>query len=205
MDVYVDFTQNWFNHPDEKVRTQLVEKLKENLLEIYKNDLDNKINRLRNLKLTGIFKIDKFGNEWSECIRCYEDGRFISTVVLCGAIAEKITCDLIEEANIHINNSKMTREQKEGFFSLTQKERINLLADFKILSHEVAGKLQQIRDKRNDYIHPEKKKPINSETDSKNMLNLLESILKKLYELVPESGQLTNINQPLKLNREKVE
>ena len=99
----------------------------------------------------------------------------------------------------------MTLKQKEGFFRLSQAERIKLLRDFTIISHEVAGKLEEIKTKRNNYVHPQKKNPINPEKDSKDMLNLLEDILVKLYRLVPESGPLTNINQPLKLDREKVE
>lgn len=205
MKVYFNFTKNSLNHPDKIIRHQLTEQIKTQLLDNYKNDLDNKINRIKNLNLTGIFKIDKFGDEWDECIKCYEEGRFISTVALCGTIAEKITCDLIEEVDIRIYNNPMTAKQKEGFFRLSQAEKIELLRDFNIISHEVAGKLTEIKNKRNNYVHPQKKNPINPEKDSKDMLNLLEDILVKLYKLVPELGQLTSINQPLKLDREKVE
>lgn len=205
MEVYFDFTKNLLNHPDEKTREEVTEEIKKSLLAGYTKDLDNKIKRMKTLNLVGLYKIDKFGAEWTECIKCYIDGRFISTVGLCGIITEKITCDLIEEANIEINNQSMTLKQKEGFFRLSQAERIKLLMDLKIISPEVAGKLYEIKNKRNDYIHPQKKRPYNPEKDSKDMLNLVEDILVKLYKLVPVSGELTNINQPLKLDREKIE
>jgi len=204
MKVYFNYTKNLLDHPDEKTRTNLIEKIKEGLLESYKKDLDNKITRMKDLNLIGMFKIDKFGDEWLECIKNYEDGRFISVVALCGIIAEKITYGLIEETEIKINNSSVSLKQKAGFLRLNQAERIGLLEEFKIISHEISGKLNQIRDKRNNYLHPNRRSPINPEKDSKDMLNLLEDILKSLYKLVPVSGQLTNITQPLKLDREKV-
>jgi hypothetical protein len=205
MKVYFSFIKNSLNHPDKKIRQKLIKKYKKNLLKNYESDLNNKIKRLKNLNLTGLIKIDKFVEEWDECIKSYREGRFISTVALCGIIGEKLTCNLIEEMEIKLNNKMMTQQQKEGFFRLHQVERIDLLRDFKIISHEVAGKLHQIREKRNNYVHPIKRKPTNPEKDAKTMINLLEDILIKLYNLVPVSGKLTNIKQPLKLNREKVE
>lgn len=205
MKAYFTYTKNLLNHPDEKTRTYSIEQIKESLLESYRKDLDNKIARMKNLNLVGIFKVDKFEDELTECLKCYEDGRFISVVVLCGAIAETIAHDLIEEADIKLDGKPITLNQKEGFFRLSQAEKIELLRDFNIISPEVAGKMIEIKDKRNDYIHPQKKNPTNPEEDSKNMLNLLEDILAKLYRLVPVSEPLTNITQPLKLDREKVE
>ena len=140
------------------------------------------LQRLKNVKAIKFVLMNEFlRDEFKEAFHNYINGLDLSCISLCGIIGENIVLDLFENAVIKINETALTNQQKrEAFDYLNQELKIDLLLKLTVINQETAGKLQEIRKKRNNFVHQRQQIKAN-ENDSQIIINLLTDILHNVY------------------------
>ncbi len=166
---------------DAAKKKKFLEKVKENFVNERKDDLSNMIKRYSELKdIKFIFVEGVLMDKLKQCIYTYTEGRYLSTISLCGIMAEDVTIDVFVSSTIKANKNVLGQKAKrEAFRTLTQEHRTKFLFDLKLIDEETAGKLNEIRIKRNSHVHP--KGGVSEKKDSLTMLNLLIDLLHKVY------------------------
>lgn len=166
---------------DEHKRFELINKIKLALETEKQKEAEVTLERLRELNALKFVKVnEELMNNLKECMANYLDSRFLSTIALCGIIAEEIVLDTFQRLEIKINGNILDSKQAFNTFKyLTQENRISILNSMQIIKPEVRGKLDQIRIKRNNYLHPSKSD--NKQKDALDSINLLMNIIEELY------------------------
>lgn len=84
-------------------------------------------------------------------------GNFLSTISMCGFVAEMITVFLYETSNITINQEKVSKVEKKlfgrDFEKLGQERRLDILRSFSVIDEKTYEKFNDVRLSRNKYLH----------------------------------------------------
>lgn len=167
--------------------------IRTDILSEHTKNADFIIERVRTLRAVPFIQLsEKVMERLKEALTCYVNGLDYATIIVVGGVAESITLEIIDETDVRFNGTEIHLEQKKSFETFSQEMRIDFLSQAKRISPEVAGKLHEIRKKRNDYIHP--KRAVRASNDSMNMLNLLIDILSLVFP-APEEGIRIALNK----------
>ncbi|MCK4669806.1 MAG: hypothetical protein KAT43_01290 [Nanoarchaeota archaeon] len=196
--IYFNYVSNLLRQlkdgENQKAKEKIKLEVQKHLVTEYSKSADFIVNRMIKLKAVNFIKIPvDFMDKFKECISCYVNGFDLSVITLCGLIGEQVTFELLKTSEIAINGQLLDNRRKQGFMLKTQENRLKLLEKVGILDPEPYGKLDQIRIKRNQYIHPTK--ILNPEKDSLDMINLLISVICKLFEEKDGAKHFIKINQ----------
>jgi hypothetical protein len=102
--------------------------------------------------------LDRFVWPLRHAIGSYMVGNYLSTISLCGAVAEWLAILLFEMAHVTTNGQEMTIEGQKNIFSreferLGQERRIGVLVGYGIIGEDLKSDFLLIKDTRNNYLH----------------------------------------------------
>lgn len=166
----------------EELKQKYMLKIIDSQIEERKEKIPDIINRLKKVKATRFVSMNElFMDQFKEALDDYVNGLDLSCISIGGVLAEAIVLDLFERTDILVKGRELTNQHKRAAFSnLSQEVKIDLLLEFTIIDDETAGKLHQIRDRRNEFVHPKQLRKAN-ETDSLIIINLLTDVIHKVY------------------------
>ncbi|EKD26023.1 MAG: hypothetical protein ACD_79C01402G0003 [uncultured bacterium] len=89
---------------------------------------------------------------------CYSLGNYLGTIALCGVVSEMISILFYEISPLTINGQSITKDQEEKIFgrefeNLGQERRVAVLNAYNIISKELEGHFNKIRNIRKKYLH----------------------------------------------------
>jgi hypothetical protein len=117
----------------------------------------------------------KFISLFDEGYKSFLLGLYHSTVSLYSVAIERFCYDLLENANIEIDDKVLDYEQKKSLFKIPLTTIINLLTELDLIDNNLASKMHKINQLRNNYVHPLLEgDPYN---DAKKSINLLCDII----------------------------
>lgn len=101
--------------------------------------------------------ITKLVKPLQQAISSFMLGNFLSTISMCGFVAEMITVFLYETSNITINQEKVSKVEKKlfgrDFEKLGQERRLDVLRGFSVIDEKTWEKFNEVRVYRNKYLH----------------------------------------------------
>jgi hypothetical protein len=112
-------------------------------------------------------------------------GDYLATIALCGMTAEMMTVLIWEINNITLKGKKLSKKQEKRLFgkkfiNLNQYRRLEILKIFNLVSENQFKSFDDIRTKRNEYLHSW----VISTDDKKNdSLNMFKGIFKIFMEI----------------------
>ena len=164
-----DFTPNALKVPD--IRKQIEEQWKKHFSEILPKVLEREAR-------VNPFITDKVGDFYHSLLKesreCYIFGFCNAAIALVGATAERFAIELSQNLDIRANGNEISSEDVLGK-DIRQYARLRLLKKARLLSESEFKNLNEIREKRNKYIHPKEKG--DPDDDSLMMLNLMIDVL----------------------------
>jgi hypothetical protein len=89
---------------------------------------------------------------------CYMLGNYLGTIALCGMVAEMIAILLFEMGDIRINNKPINKKSEINLFGSTfeklgQDRRVSVLSAYNLISEDIRGNFDIIRNTRRRYLH----------------------------------------------------
>lgn len=140
------------------------------LISSFNEDLDKKIDRFIRLP-SGIFpaNMEYFKVFW-ELNQIYISGLYYSTVVTTGVLCERMCYDVLAKNSIKVRNGL-------GLSNL-----IRLLSKNNLVKTDTLVEMEEIRKKRNAYVHPKKiKTNTEQEQDAGEMIERITKVLKNEF------------------------
>lgn len=121
-------------------------------------------------------------DRWKECLNAYVRNELFSSFLICGAIAEFLTIDLMIKSSPHqtLMHDDIMKSHNKQF------NRINQLSQDNIIDEVIEGYFNNIRKERNNIIHLNQLKVgYDNETIEKNLevINCLHQILEVHYSV----------------------
>jgi len=154
---------------DEK-KKQLEADIKDSLL----RDLDEKVRRTFSTPNFGPLPIiHQFVRFIPELFQLYIHGLFYSTIALCGVVAERLCIDLVAITSIEVGGKRLTDAQKESICNMRLVDLIDTLFIWEIISSNSKDWLQEVRQIRNKYVHPNPPPFEAAKPDAEKVLKLL--------------------------------
>ena len=88
----------------------------------------------------------------------YMCGNYLSTIALCGMVAEMVAILLFEISGFQLNNKPMSDKDQIAVFGrkfekLGQERRVKILAAYSIIDSDIFTAFEAIREVRNRYLH----------------------------------------------------
>lgn len=175
----IEVKKETYTRLDKKEKKRYRKQIKGEITKNFKSKSDKIVERLLKIDSIGAAKKGGFADLLNEACMLYSEGHFYSVVALTGVVAENICIQLIDESRIYINGKFLKSEQKKALKTIGFAGLNRLLLNSKIIGQKSYEKLEDIRDKRNKYIHNDPK--IDPQKDSLEVLNNLIYIVKKEF------------------------
>jgi len=88
----------------------------------------------------------------------YIFGNYLSTIAMCGLVAEMVSILLFEISDSKINNRRMGIKEQNALFgssfeNLGQQRRVDVLFAYKIIDEATKSQFDMVRTKRRRYLH----------------------------------------------------
>lgn len=148
----------------------------------FREDLDEKVKRFLCIP-GGLVRadMDYFRLYW-ELNQLYINGLFYSAAVLAGVLCERICYDILSNQKIALGQKTLSKEQIACLYKINLIDIIKLLREWDLIKEDTRREMQLINDKRNQYVHPAKRKP-DAQKDSLEMIQGISKILKNEFEV----------------------
>jgi hypothetical protein len=149
-------------------------KLEANIKGWLQRDLDEKVHRAISTPNFGPLPIvHQFVLFFPELFQLYIHGLFYSTIALCGVAAERLCVDLVAITPIEVNGKHLSDAQKESISNMRLVDLIDTLFEWKIISSDSKERLQEVRQIRNKYVHPNPPPFEGAKSDAEKVLKLM--------------------------------
>lgn len=168
----------------------------ENPLQI---DFESFINRYHEIK-ENIFAVPAEDNIMNKIVwplknakACFMLGNYLGTIALCGMVAEMMTVLMFEifdyskngEVKIAVKSLFDTKFEKLG-----QEKRIRVLLTYGVIEESVKDKFENIRKKRNRYLHLFSEDHTKISLDAKEVYKDITFVVKQLFCNKIENGKI---------------
>ncbi len=175
-----------------KQKEEIENKVDNFLKQTFNIDLSEKVKRFLELPSIGFIPADmNYFKLYSELIQLYVNGLFYSAVVLAGVLCERICYDILSNSKIKVNKNELSEEQIDCLYKINLFDIITLLREWKLIKEETRKEMIEINNKRNQYVHPSKRKP-QAPIDSLEMIKRITKILANEFEIRSQpTGEVT--------------
>ncbi len=130
----------------------------------------------------GIIQSDyKFVILLDEAYKCFLLGLYHSTVSLCSVATERLCYDILEKSKVIFGDTELHNDQKKAFFRIPYSTLIPLLKESRLITEDIAKRMNQINDLRQRYVHPVLEG--NPYEDAKKAMNILCAVITLYYTM----------------------
>lgn len=163
------------------------DRTRNHLLRRYEDGLDEeKIERFLEDLGSPLRYLTPFHDFFKEARELYREGFFHSCIAMCGITAEKISIDLLtHRLSITAIKGKeekdVTEEVIKSFLELRFERLIGSIYHLGLIDEETKNALNEIRKKRNEYVHP--KGPLTPSEDAGEVIRLLAKVIDKTSDV----------------------
>jgi hypothetical protein len=166
---------------DQKRKNEILARFEEKYIQKKKEYFKEFIKRYKELNSIDFIEMDvNYVDKLKQAVETYLESHYLSTIALCGILAEDIALDIFSSSQINVNNKQIGQDsKKEAFRILNQKYRLKFLMKLGLIDPKIYGKMDKIREIRNNHIHP--KMSVSAKKDSLTTLNLLIDVIHKIY------------------------
>ncbi|MFH1337361.1 MAG: hypothetical protein ABIH55_00635 [Nanoarchaeota archaeon] len=175
MKFHFDFTSNVL-----KSGIKNREEVKNQIKNRFLKNLDDIVDRLMKIKPFLTHKGGLYLDLHQQAISAYSYNMCYAAIALEGIAAERFISDIFNNIKIKINDKKIRKPfifEKE----IDQKKKLKILLKSEILDSYIYGKLEAMRKKRNEYIHPKLRQYENAVEDAHLMINLFNDVLNLVF------------------------
>ncbi|TSD02022.1 MAG: Uncharacterized protein Athens071425_176 [Parcubacteria group bacterium Athens0714_25] len=115
-------------------------------------------------------------------------GEYSATIALCGTVAEMLALLLWEINEVRLRGQVIKKNEEKGLFGknfddLNHARRLNVLKTFGFISDDQFQKFEQIRKKRNSYLHSWTVNLSNEKQDALNSFKLIFQLFMEITEI----------------------
>jgi hypothetical protein len=115
-------------------------------------------------------------------------GEYSATIALCGAVAEMLVLLLWEINEVRLKGQIIGKNEERGLFGknfddLNHARRLNVLKTFGFISDDQFRKFEQVRKKRNSYLHSWTVNLSNEKQDALNSFKLIFQLFMEITEI----------------------
>ncbi|MDY0133365.1 MAG: hypothetical protein RBR53_11960 [Desulforegulaceae bacterium] len=115
-------------------------------------------------------------------------GEYSATIALCGTVAEMLALLLWEINEVRLRGQVIKKNEEKGLFGknfddLNHARRLNVLKTFGFISDNQFQKFEQIRKKRNSYLHSWTVNLSNEKQDALNSFKLIFQLFMEITEI----------------------
>lgn len=120
--------------------------------------------------------------------RSYCFGDYLATIALCGMTAEMLTVLIWEINDIKLRGKKLSKKQEkqlfgEKFIKLIQYRRLEVLKTLRLISNDQFEIFDDIRDKRNKYLHSWTINTKGQQNDALDMFKGVSNLFMKITDI----------------------
>lgn len=175
---YIDFTP--IHAKDEKLRPQLEESLKEQLV----NDVPAMVSRLAKLEQLITVELDEYTDLLVEARLAFQYGLWRGVVALIGITAEKFTDSIYSQIK-QVRSLDGEEIDKKRIFGddahVPEKRKLEILRFFGLITSPSFDKLIKIKKLRDKYVHPPSEE-LDVERDARKAMTLFQAVLKERFD-----------------------
>jgi hypothetical protein len=173
IDAYIHSSKEYYEKLSEPERKDFEKQVTQSLMRSFTRDLQLKAARFLEMPRIGPLPLlQKFMQLVPEVIMLYTNGYYYSAVASCGVAAERVCYDILETADMEMDNKPLTSRQKSQICRMNFSQFVNLLLVWGLIKKETAKLLEKLRLCRNRYIHPSFENT-NAKDDSIKMIRWL--------------------------------
>ena len=166
-----------------------IEDMVENFLtQSFSIDLGEKVKRFLEIPSVGFIPANmEYFPLYYELVQLYVNGLYYSTIVLSGVLCERICYDILSKKKMSLGDRPLSQEQVACLFEMYLRPMFELLSKWGLIKKETREEMHKINDKRNEYVHPKKRKSnAQKQKDALEMIKRITKILANEFEVKVE-------------------
>lgn len=155
VDAYIHSSKEYYEKLSEPEKKDFEKQVAQALTTLSTRDLELRVKRFLELPRIGPLPLmQKFMQLVPEVIMLYTSGYYYSAIASCGVAAERVCYDILETADIDLENRPLTSQQKSMIYNMSFQLLVDLLLAWGLIKRETEKLLGKIRRCRNRYVHP---------------------------------------------------
>lgn len=173
IDAFIHSSKHYYAKLSNPEKKDFKKQVAQALTTYFTRDLELKVERFIEMPRIGPLPLmQKFMQLVPEVIMLYTSGYYYSAVASCGVAAERVCYDILETADLELDDKPLTSQQKSNIYRMNLSQFVDLLLSWNLIKRETAKLLGKIRRCRNRYVHPSFKNT-NAKDDSIKMIRWL--------------------------------
>lgn len=161
-------------------------------------DIGDKVKRFLEIPSVFIPADKEYFKLYSELMQLYTNGLYYSTVVLSGVLCERICYDVLLRSKIGVEGTELSSEQVACLFEMNLAYLFKLLFDWGLIKEETKRLMNEVNQKRNEYVHPKKSK-LKPQEDALEMIKKISKILATEFQAKIEPKGTVSLPQDMKV------